>query len=409
MVSIAGTGGTVGHGSAYMVAFIDSLACACAGVRERAARAVRASGDDLLADVAFAATAGHVLDFDDTFSEGVAHVSATTAPAALVLAAHLGLSLGATLDAYAEGFESMAAIAAASHPALYDAGRHPTAVCGPIGAVVAASRLLELPAAQRENAVAVALLRAGGTRGAFGSDGKAIQVGLAAAAGVQAALLARAGATVDPRAIHGPLGFEGVSGACWPQTGAGAARFDNAKRAIERNWIKLYPSCLGTHSPIEVAAQARDGGYRLDHNQLDVLVHPLARQAAHLDMVSDGLAAKFSIPYCVAHTLTHGPLRVRDFVAIDAATRDRSRLVNVRVDGSLPEFGAVLTVAGHELARIPCPRGAPERPVAASELAGKVADLAGDRLQGVLADLRAPAAATLHAAGLRCTETPVTA
>jgi hypothetical protein len=61
----------------------------------------------------------------------------------------------------------------------------------------------------------------------------------------------------------------------------------------------------------------------------------------------------------------------------------------------------VLSVAGNELARIPCPRGAPERPVTASELAAKVAELAGDRLRGVLDDLRAPAAAVLDAAGLR--------
>ena len=130
-----------GGDRAYRAAFVDWLACACAGADERAARAVRASGGDLLADVAFAATAGHVLDFDDTFADGVAHVSAASAPAALVLAAHLGRSLGATLDAYAEGYEAMAALAAASHPALYDAGWHPTAVCAPVGAAVAASRL----------------------------------------------------------------------------------------------------------------------------------------------------------------------------------------------------------------------------------------------------------------------------
>ncbi len=400
MVSSAHTAGEVDHGGAYLTAFTDWLACACAGAGERAPRAVRASGDDLLADVASAATAGHVLDFDDTFSAGVVHVSAATAPAALVLAAHLGLPLRAALDAYAEGFEAMAAVAAASHPGLYDAGWHPTTVCAPIGAAVAASRLLDLPAPQRESALALALLRTGGTRGAFGSDGKAIQVGLAAAAGVQAALLARAGATVDSRAIHGPLGFEGVLGARWPQLGAGGLIPGDSPRAIDGNWIKMHPSCLGTHSPIDAAAQLRERGYRLGDHRLGVVVHPLARQAAHLDMVTDGTSAKFSIPYCVAHTLMHGPPRVRDFASIDLATRDRSERVSVVLDGSLPEFGAVLVVGDQELARVRCPRGAPDRPVAADELAAKVADLAGDRLHGVLDDLRAPAATALHAAGL---------
>ena len=78
--------------NAYRLAFTDWLACVCAGARERAALAVRAAGDGLVADVTFAATAGHVLDFDDTLSDAVAHVSATTAPAALVLAARLELS-----------------------------------------------------------------------------------------------------------------------------------------------------------------------------------------------------------------------------------------------------------------------------------------------------------------------------
>src|SRR5437763_4382203 len=111
--------------SAYRAAFTDWLACACAGADERAARAVRAAGEDLIADVAFAATAGHVLDFDDTFADGVAHVSAACAPAALVCSAHLGLALSDALEAYAAGFEAMAALAAASHPALYDGGWHP--------------------------------------------------------------------------------------------------------------------------------------------------------------------------------------------------------------------------------------------------------------------------------------------
>ena len=388
--------------SAYRAAFTDWLACACAGADERAAGAVRASGADLIADVAFAATAGHVLDFDDTFSEGVAHVSAASAPAALVLAAHMGRSLGAALAAYAEGYEAMAAVAAASHPALYNAGWHPTAVCAPIGAAVAASRLLDMPPPQREHAIALGLLRAGGTRGVFGSDGKAIQVGLAAAAGVQAALLAHAGATVDRRrAIHGPLGFAAVLGASWPEAGIDRARSGDARPAIECNWIKLSPSCLGTHAPIETAALARERGYRAGEDQLTVLVHPLARQAAHLDLVDDGLSAKFSIPYCVAHTFMHGPPRVGDFGAIDGAVRESSRRVTVLSDESLPEFGAVLVVGEHELARVSSPRGAPDRPATPAQLTAKIAGLAGDHLQRLLNDLDVSAVTALEAAGLR--------
>jgi 2-methylcitrate dehydratase PrpD len=374
------------------VAFTDWLACACAGAGERAALAARAAGDDLTAAVAFAATAGHVLDYDDTFADGVAHVSAACAPAALVVAADLGLTLGDALDAYAEGFEAMAALAEASHPALYERGWHPTAVCGPIGAAVAASRLLGLTPEQKRNALAVAALQAGGMRGAFGSDGKAIQVGLASAAGVQAALIARAGASVEERAIHGPLGFEAVVGAKWALAGDAPA--------ILRNWIKLHPSCLGTHSPIDAAESVRSRGLGGGDKPIEVVVHPRARQAAHLDQVADGLSAKFSIPYCVAYTLVHGPPGVRDFTGVNATVGERARLVRVTVDEALPEFGAVLRVDGEEVSRVEWPRGAPDRPVTQPELRGKLVDLAGDRLAGLLDELDRPASAAVDAAGL---------
>jgi 2-methylcitrate dehydratase PrpD len=388
--------GTADPQSAYRVAFLDWLGCACAGVQERAARSVRALGDDLPARVAFAGAAGHVLDYDDTLADGIAHVSTPCASAALVVAAAQELSLGVMLDAFAEGWEAMASVAAASHPALYDGGWHPTAVCGSIGAAVVTARLLELSAGERANALRLAVLRTGGTRGAFGSDGKSIQVGLSAAAGVQAALLARAGAVVTEGAVHGALGFEGVLGATMPTLDG----LGSDSRLIEHNWIKLHPSCLGTHAPIDAATAARDGGFGCDGTPVEVAVNPVARQAAHVDDVQDGLSAKFSIAYCVAFTLGHGRPRVRDFEALDAEALERCAHVSVALDASLPDFGAVLRSGGRELARIPCPRGAPERPAAPQDLTAKLNDLAGDRLSGIFDDLDAPAAMALEAAGL---------
>ena len=396
MDAIVTSAGAVSRRRAYGVALLDWLACACAGVDERAARAVRGSGEDLLTRVAFAGTAGHIHDYDDTFSDGVAHVSATCAPAALVLAAELGATLGDALTAYTEAFETMAACAAASHPALYEGGWHPTAVCGPIGAAVAAAHLFELTAQQRDQAVRIALLGTGGTRGAFGSDGKAIQVGLAAAHGVRAAGLARGGARVDERAVRGQLGFEGVFGARLSRADVGPA----STPAIARNWIKLYPSCLGTHSPIEAALVVRAQGQDAEPEQLDVAVHPVARQAAHLDRVTDPLEGKFSIPYCVALALLRGQPRLRDFVAIDQRACALAERVTVSVDPSLPEFGAVVSRSGAELARVPSPLGSPMRPISPDQLAGKVSDLAGERLAGILDDLGAPAARALSAARL---------
>src|ERR671916_3330586 len=91
----------------YRDALLDWLACAARGAREPAAVVARAAGDGLLERVAAAGTAGHVLDFDDTYAPGLAHLSAATAPAAFVVGAQLGADAGTTLAAYAAGFEAM--------------------------------------------------------------------------------------------------------------------------------------------------------------------------------------------------------------------------------------------------------------------------------------------------------------
>ena len=216
--------------AAYETALLDWLACAARGTQEPAARAAAELGDQ----VVHAGTAGHVLDFDDTYLPGIAHLTAPTAPAALVVGAELDRSVGEVLAAYAKGFEAMGALARASHPALYDNGWHPTAVCGGVGAAVAAAELLDAP---REPAVALALLQASGLRAAFGSQGKSLQVGLAAGAGVQAARLAQAGARVPLEAAA--RGFEHATGGTYAEPSAGE------QPAIERELdqgLALLPS-----------------------------------------------------------------------------------------------------------------------------------------------------------------------
>jgi 2-methylcitrate dehydratase PrpD len=323
-----------------------------------------------------------VLDFDDTFQPGLSHLSAPTAPVALVLGAELGASVGDALDAYAAGFEAMGALAEASHPALYENGWHPTAVCGVAGAAVTAARLLELDPERERTAVRLALLRAGGLRAAFGSDGKALQVGLAAAAGAQAARLAAAGASISDAVPSGPAGFEEAFGGRFPGPG-------EAEAAAPRNWIKAYPCCLQAHSAIEAAAQAgrQDG-------ELLVRVHPRARQAAAYDDVEDGLQAKFSIPYVVAYTLLHGaPRTPPDFDQVDPGARAlAAERVSVETDTELGESEALLLVDGEEAARVSWATGSPQNPMSEEQLARKLSDLAGDRLDGALDDPAAPVA-----------------
>jgi 2-methylcitrate dehydratase PrpD len=378
----------------YRTALLDWLACAAGGARERAVWTARAAGDGLLARTTAAGAAGHVLDYDDTFSPGIIHGSACAAPAALVLGASLGADVAAVLDAYAAGFEAACAVARASHPQLYDGGWHPTAVCGTVGAAVAAARLLGIEAggAGARSAVALALLRAGGLRGAFGSDGKSLQVGMAASAGVHAAKLAAVGAQVPLDAVtSGPAGFDRAFAARWATPADGPP-------AVRENWIKRYPCCLATHSTIEAVSELRAAG----GEELAVTVHPLARKAAALDDVSDGLEAKFSIPYLAAFTLLHGPPAVGSFADVDPCARALARsAVALEVDDSLGEWEARASAGDRgETVRVEWALGSPQRPLDACALSEKLRELAGDRLAGALDDPARPAADLLAAAGL---------
>ncbi len=358
----------------YRVAFLDWLACAEGGRDQPASWAAQAAGDP----VAALGAAGHVLDFDDTFLPGIAHLSAPVAPAALYVAAETGSTVEEMLAAYAAGFEAMGALARASYPALYDRGFHPTAVCGSVGAAVATARLLE---ADEDTAVALAVLRAAGLRAAFGSDGKSLQVGLAASAGVTAARLAAHGATASRARVA----------AAWHDAYGGEwAEPDPAAPAIGENWIKAWPCCLQTHGAIECAAALDE----LPDGPLTVIAHPVSRQAAGYDGVETALQAKFSIPYTTAYTLLHGPPDVDAFAALDPDAQALSERVTVQTDADLGE-SEFLLLSGHDLlAHTTAARGSPERPLDAEALAAKVRGLAPG-LDGALDDAGRPAAELL--------------
>jgi 2-methylcitrate dehydratase PrpD len=292
------------------------------------------------------------------------------------------------LAAYAAGFEAMGALSAANHPQLYDRGWHPTAVCGSVGAAVAVSHLLEGDARLAGVAARLAALRAAGLRAAFGSDGKALQVGMGAAAGADAARLVTAGARVPERVLREPDGFEGAYGARWAEPAG--------EPAIALNWVKAYPCCLQTHSAIEAAAGARAAGSEADAG-CTVTVHPVSLQAASIADPADGLEAKFSIPYLTAFTLLHGVPALESFRDVEPRARALAReRVRVEPDERLLESEAVLESGGSRF-RVEAALGSPARPMSRSQLAAKVRALAGTRLDGVLDDPNRPAAEVVDA------------
>jgi 2-methylcitrate dehydratase PrpD len=262
-------------------------------------------------------------------------------------------------------------------------------VCGVAGAAVAAARLLVLEPERERIAVGIALLGASGLQAAFGTDAKALQVGHAAATGLEAARLSAAGASVSADAVA--TGYESAYGGGW-ETPQGPP-------AIRDNWIKAYPCCLMTHAAID-AAQALRAGNGVPAGEIVVAVHPTAHRAAPRDDPSDGLEAKFSIPYTTAHTLLHGPPSVESFAAPDAAVRSfAAERVRVRVDPALLETEARLEAGGQVVSAVRHARGSPQNPMDAAALAQKVEQLAPG-LAPALDDLDAPAAGAAKAAEL---------
>lgn len=381
----------------YAAAMLDWLACAARGRNEPAARAAEALGDDLQA----AAVAGHVLDFDDTWTPGLAHLSAAAAPAALFAVAERDGTVREALAAYARGFETMAALAGHAHPAIYQRGMHPTAATGAVGAAAAwMAAAPPEPGGEEATgaALALALTRAGGLLAAFGGHGKPFGVAGGAAAGRDAARLALAGGRADLGAI--------LAGACdaW---GADPLPADDLMaiatgavpgRAIEENWIKAYPCCLQTHSAIEAAltvdaTQARAG-------RLRARVHPISLRAAAVQRPRTGMEAKFSIPYLVAWGLLRGRPAVESFDDVDEEVVDASLRLVVEADESLGQSEAVLDRDGYELARVVEALGSPSRPMSKAELEAKVRSLAGAELVSALDDVDAPAGEALATADL---------
>lgn len=376
----------------YRAALLDWLACASAGRASAVARAAADTGDRLLA----AAAAGHVLDFDDTWTPGLAHLSAATAPAALFSVAGRGGSCAEVVEAHAAGFETMAVLARHGHPAIYERGLHPTAACGGAGAAAGWVVGADLPAGALPSALAIALTRSGGLLASFGGDGKSLGVAGAVVAGRDAARLAAAGAGTDLGAI--------LAGICrsWgvdPLEPAALLEPDTSgDGAIAANWIKAYPCCLQTHSAIEAASTV--DATRTRAGRLRIRVHPVSLEAASVTRPRTGMEAKFSIPYLVAWALIRGRPDVAAFDAVDPEVLAASEALLVEADPGLGQSEAVIDREGSELARVIEALGSPSRPMSPAELEAKVRSLAGPELVGALDDPGRPAAEILGLAGL---------
>lgn len=260
----------------------------------------------------------HLLDFDDSHGDMAGHPTAVILPAVLAVAPERpDAQFSDIVEAYIVGVEVVSRLGRMLNPEHYDIGWHPTATIGVFGAAAASARLLGLTEQQVVASLSLATAFSSGIKSSFGTTAKPLQVGRAAASGVQAALLARSGAEGRVDAFEHPQGYARVFERRDPRELA--ARLDT--ESLGEAWslthpgiiVKQYPCCGSTHSAIESAVALGP----LDPDEIaevSIQLHPKRR--GHVDRprpVSE-LDAKFSVQYTVGRALVSGAVTLDDFV-----------------------------------------------------------------------------------------------
>jgi 2-methylcitrate dehydratase PrpD len=350
------------------------------------------------ANAAFAnAMVCHGLDFDDTHSDSVAHVSVVTCPASLAVAEAGGSGGRDTLAAIVAANEVVTRVGMAASGLFHKRGFHPTAVCGVFGATAAAARLGRLDAGRATSALGIAGSLASGLF-AYLEDGtatKPIHPAWAAHGGLVAARLAAHGAEGPPSIFEGKFGlYHAFLGAEKGEIDLGAQLADLGTRwETPRIAYKPYPACHFMHGAVGATAEAAAGGLSPDDVEEIVVTVPAAGVDLVLEPAAAKLAprttyeAKFSLQYSAAAMLVHGRCGVSTY-AEDAIRDPRVLELARRIRYEVKEYptypaafpgGVQITLRdGRTLeADLPHQRGGPENPMSAGEVRAKYRENAG--------------------------------
>jgi len=330
----------------------------------------------------------HGLDFDDTHTDAVCHVSAVMAPAALAAAEARCASGAKLLVALVAGNEIVARIGMAAPAVFHRRGFHPTSVCGVFGAAIAAAKLRGLGRLQTVQALGIAGSLASGIFEylADGSETKPVHAGTAAQAGLVAASLAAHGGT-GPASV-----FEGRFGVFAAFADVHGIDLEPALEDLGRRWetpriaFKPYPACHYIHAPLDAAVQAA-GGVAVDRIAEIVLRVPEAAVSLVLEPAvakarpRTPYEAKFSLPYSVAAMLVRGVLDLGSY-GDGAITEERVLTIARKVRYEVVDFptfpralpgGARIRLVDGQVreAELPYQRGGPENPLSEAEVCAK--------------------------------------
>ncbi len=272
----------------------------------------------------------HGLDFDDTHSDSIAHVSVVTCPASLAVAEAGGAAGRDALAAIVAANEVVTRIGMAASGRFHARGFHPTAVCGIFGATTAAARLGGLDSGRAASALGIAGSLASGVF-AYLEDGtatKPIHPAWAAHGGLVAARLAAHGAEGPPSIFEGKFGlYHAFLGAGKDEIDLDAQLADLGSRwETPRIAFKPYPACHFMHGAVGATAEAGAGGLLPDDVEEIVVTVPAAGVDLVLEPADKKVAprttyeAKFSLQYSAAAMVVHGRCGVTTYA--DDAIRD---------------------------------------------------------------------------------------
>ena len=297
----------------------------------------------------------HALDYDDTHFAHIGHTSVGVIPAALAVAERVGASFDDFLTACLIGSEGAVRVGVWLGRDHYQVGYHQTATAGAFGACLAALRLLGADQAQAIAGIGLVSSKAAGLKAQFGTMAKPLNAGLAAEAGVEAALWAMAGMTSTEQGLQA----FGVT----HHGDADAAAFDGLGgtwRMLEVSH-KFHACCHGLHAMLEALSEVSVDP--ADVVSVEITTHPRWMTVCNKPAPHTGLEAKFSYAQTAAMALvgvdTSAIAAFSDMVAqrsdlvalrdvVTVVTAESLTEMQVRVRITLRD-GAVLDAA-HDLA-----------------------------------------------------------
>ena len=322
---------------------------------------------------------GHALDFDDGTNSGIIHLGSPIFSLLLPYAQLYDISIDKLLRAAVIGYESSYTMAVSIQPGHKALGYHATGTCGVLGAVIAASYMLDFTEETRFQALAAACVSASGMLMVLddGSELKPYNVAKSSLLAATSLQLAQAGFKGHPDPIGHSRGFLKM------MTGRDDVELKstllNGTYAIQKSYTKPYASCRYTHPSVEAAINLRNqyGIKSEDVERIDIRTYSLAVAGHDHTEIPGSYSAKMSIPYSTAVGLIFGKAGLQEFSeekVQDPEILALAQKVHVSADEKLSaafpaKQTAVVSIQTKEqfVEQVDFPKGEPENPLTDEE------------------------------------------